>query len=164
MQRLHHLGGLVIIDFIDMDKESNRRKVYRKLQDVLRRDRAKAHITKISEMGLVEMSRKRTRESLGRLLTAPCESCNGKGYTKSASTVCYEILREIRREAPHMTGDTVQVQAAPPVAELMNGPETGAIDHMVKRIQRGIEVQSRKDFHIEKFEIRSKNKGRNSGD
>jgi ribonuclease G len=162
--RLRNLGGLVIIDFIDMDKESNRRKVYRKLQDVLRRDRAKAHITKISEMGLVEMSRKRTRESLGRLLTAPCESCNGKGYTKSASTVCYEILREIRREAPHMSGDTVQVQAAPPVAELMNGPETSALDNMVKRIQRGIEVQSRKDFHIEKFEIRSKNKGRNSGD
>jgi ribonuclease G len=158
--RLRNLGGLVIIDFIDMDKESNRRKVYRKLQDVLRKDRAKAHITKISEMGLVEMSRKRTRESLGRLLTAPCESCNGKGYTKSASTVCYEILREIRREAPHMTGDSVLVQASPPVAELMNGPETAAIDNMVKRIQRGIEVQSRKDFHIEKFEIRSKNKGR----
>jgi ribonuclease G len=112
--RLRNLGGLVIIDFIDMDKESNRRKVYRKLQDVLRKDRAKAHITKISEMGLVEMSRKRTRESLGRLLTAPCESCNGKGYTKSASTVCYEILREIRREAPHMTGDSVLVQASPP--------------------------------------------------
>ena len=158
--RLRNLGGIIIIDFIDMDKESNRRKVYRKLQDVLRKDRAKAHITKISEMGLVEMSRKRTRESLGRLLTAPCESCNGKGYTKSASTVCYEILREIRREAPHMTGDSVLVQAAPPVAELMNGPETAAIDNMVKRIQRGIEVQSRKDFHIEKFEIRSKNKGR----
>ena len=158
--RLRNLGGLVIIDFIDMDKESNRRKVYRKLQDVLRKDRAKAHITKISEMGLVEMSRKRTRESLGRLLTAPCESCNGKGYTKSASTVCYEILREIRREAPHMTGDSILIQAAPPVADLMNGPEIAAIDHMVKRIQRGIEVQSRKDFHIEKFEIRSKNKGR----
>lgn len=162
--RLRNLGGLVIIDFIDMDKESNRRKVYRKLQDVLRKDRAKAHITKISEMGLVEMSRKRTRESLGRLLTAPCESCNGKGYTKSASTVCYEILREIRREAPHMSGDGILIHASPPVADLMNGPEIAAIDHMVKRIQRGIEVQSRKDFHIEKFEIRSKNKGRPNSD
>ena len=162
--RLRNLGGLVIIDFIDMDKESNRRKVYRKLQDALRKDRAKAHITKISEMGLVEMSRKRTRESLGRLLTASCESCNGKGYTKSASTVCYEILREIRREAPHMTGDSILIHASPPVADLMNGPEIAAIDHMVKRIQRGIEVQSRKDFHIEKFEIRSKNKGRPNSD
>ena len=160
--RLRNLGGLVIIDFIDMDKESNRRKVYRKLQDVLRRDRAKAHITKISEMGLVEMSRKRTRESLGRLLTAGCESCNGKGYTKSATTMCYEILREIRREAPHMSGDTILIQAAPSVAELMNGPETPAVDNTVKRIQRGIEIQSRKDFHIEHFEIRSKTKSRTS--
>lgn len=158
--RLRNLGGLVIIDFIDMDKESNRRKVYRKLQDVLRRDRAKAHITKISEMGLVEMSRKRTKESLLRLLTAPCEVCNGKGYTKSPATMCYEILREIRREGPHLTGDTIIIHASPAVAELMNGPETAAIDNMVKRLQKGIEVQGRKDFHIEHFEIRSKNKGR----
>jgi ribonuclease G len=93
--RLRNLGGLVIIDFIDMDKESNRRKVYRKLQDVLRRDRAKAHITKISEMGLVEMSRKRTRESLGAAAHRACESCNGKGYTKSASTM---VLRDPARD------------------------------------------------------------------
>lgn len=162
--RLRNLGGLVIIDFIDMDKESNRRKVYRKLQDVLRRDRAKAHVTKISEMGLVEMSRKRTKESLLRLLTAPCEVCNGKGYTKSPSTMCYEILREIRREGPHLTGDTIIIQAAPSVAELMNGPEVAAIDNMVKRLQKAIEVQGRKDFHIEHYEIRSKNKNRGGGD
>lgn len=162
--RLRNLGGLVIIDFIDMDKESNRRKVYRKLQDVLRRDRAKAHITKISEMGLVEMSRKRTKESLLRLLTAPCEVCNGKGYTKSPSTMCYEILREVRREGPHLTGDTIIVQAAPAVAELMNGAEIAAVDNMVKRLQKGIDIQGRKDFHIEHYEIRSKNKGRGGGD
>ncbi|WP_434420476.1 Rne/Rng family ribonuclease [Nannocystis pusilla] len=157
--RLRNLGGLVIIDFIDMDKESNRRKVYRKLQEVLRRDRAKAHITKISEMGLVEMSRKRTKESLLRLLTAPCEVCNGKGYTKSPTTMCYEILREVRREGPHLVGDTIIVQAAPSVAELMNGPEVAAVDNMVKRLQKGIDIQGRKDFHIEHFEIRTKNKG-----
>ncbi len=150
--RLRNLGGLVIIDFIDMDRESNRRKVYRKLQESLRRDRAKAHITKISEMGLVEMSRKRTRESLGRMLTAPCDSCNGKGYTKSPSTMCYEILREIRREAPHLSGDKIVIQTNPAVAELMNGPELKAVDNMVKRIQRGIEIKGRRDFHIERYE------------
>ena len=158
--RLRNLGGLVIIDFIDMDKESNRRKVYRKLQESLRRDRAKAHITKISEMGLVEMSRKRTKESLLRLLTAPCDTCKGKGYTKSASSICYEILRQVRREAKHMTGDTIQVHAAPAVAEVMNGPETAAVDNMVKRVQKGIEVHARRDFHIEHYEIRSRNKMR----
>ncbi len=154
--RLRNLGGLVIIDFIDMDKESNRRKVYRKLQEALRRDRAKAHITKISEMGLVEMSRKRTRESLLRGLTAGCETCKGRGYTKSPSTMVYEILREVRREAPHLAGDTVVVHVSPAVAEVMKGSELPALDNTVKRVQKGIDVQSRKDFHIEHFEIRSR--------
>ena len=111
--RLRNVGGLIIIDFIDMDRESNRRKVYRRLQDALRRDRAKAHITKISEMGLVEMSRKRTRESLERRLATTCEVCGGKGYHKSPSTVCYEILRQIRREGEHFAGEVIAVSASP---------------------------------------------------
>jgi len=121
-----------------------------------RRDRAKAHITKISEMGLVEMSRKRTRESLLRGLTAGCETCKGRGYTKSPSTMVYEILREVRREAPHLAGDTVVVHVSPAVAEVMKGSELPALDNTVKRVQKGIDVQSRKDFHIEHFEIRSR--------
>ncbi|MCA9659168.1 MAG: Rne/Rng family ribonuclease, partial [Myxococcales bacterium] len=86
--------------------------------------------------------------------------CKGKGYTKSASSICYEILRQVRREAKHMTGDTIQVHAAPAVAEVMNGPETAAVDNMVKRVQKGIEVHARRDFHIEHYEIRSRNKMR----
>jgi ribonuclease G len=158
--RLRNVGGLVIIDFIDMDKESNRRKVYRKLQDALRRDRAKAHITKISEMGLVEMSRKRTRESLGRLLTAPCAYCNGKGYTKAPATVAYEILRQIRREADHIAGDAITVYANPEVADLMRGEEANAVDDTVKRVQRAIEIHSRKNFHVEQFEVKGKMAGK----
>lgn len=155
--RLRNVGGLVIIDFIDMDKESNRRKVYRKLQDALRKDRAKAHITKISEMGLVEMSRKRTRESLGRMLTASCEYCNGKGYTKAPATVAFEILRQIRRDVAMIQGDVIMVYANPAVAELMRGEEAPAVDDTVKRVQRAIEIHSRKGFHIEQFEVKGKN-------
>ena len=158
--RLRNVGGLIIIDFIDMDRESNRRKVYRRLQDGLRKDRAKAHITKISEMGLVEMSRKRTRESLEKMLAAPCEACGGKGYTKSTATICYEILRQIRRDSSGMTGDTVFVQAHPKVAELMNGPEKPAVDNTVKRVQRAIEIQGRKGYQLEQFDIRARNKKR----
>jgi ribonuclease G len=161
--RLRNVGGLIIIDFIDMDKESNRRKVYRKLQEVLRRDRAKAHITKISEMGLVEMSRKRTRESLGRMLTHDCSYCNGKGYTKSALTISNEILRQIRREADHLDGEVIAVYANPEVAELMRGAEAGAVDDTVKRVQRAIEVHSRKGFHIEQFEVKGKPATKRSG-
>ncbi|MCA9681151.1 MAG: Rne/Rng family ribonuclease [Myxococcales bacterium] len=158
--RLRNLGGLIIIDFIDMDRESNRRKVYRRLQEALRRDRAKAHITKISEMGLVEMSRKRTRESLERRLAVTCEVCGGKGYHKSPSTICYEILRQIRREGEHLAGDTITVTAHPDVADLMNGDERPAVDHTVKRVQKAIEVQGRKGFHPEKFEVRGAKKAR----
>lgn len=161
--RLRNLGGLIIIDFIDMDRESNRRKVYRRLQDALRRDRAKAHITKISEMGLVEMSRKRTRESLERRLAIGCEVCGSKGYHKSPSTVCYEILRQIRREGEHKPGDIIYVTAHPDVADLMNGPERQAVDHTVKRVQKAIEIQGRKGFHPEKYEIRGKKPGRHEG-
>ena len=161
--RLRNVGGLIIIDFIDMDRESNRRKVYRRLQDALRRDRAKAHITKISEMGLVEMSRKRTRESLERRLAATCEVCGGKGYHKSPSTICYEILRQIRREGEHLAGDIISVTAHPDVAELMNGPERPALDHAVKRVQKAIEVHGRKGYHPEKFEIRGKKPKRAEG-
>ena len=158
--RLRNLGGLIIIDFIDMDKESNRRKVYRRLQDALRKDRAKAHITKISEMGLVEMTRKRTRESLQRVLTEECETCAGRGYTKSRSTVAYEILRQIRRQSVAEDGDTVQVVAHPGVADLMRNAEKPAVDDTVKRIHRAIEIQARKSFHVEKFEIKFKKTGR----
>jgi ribonuclease G len=158
--RLRNLGGLVIIDFIDMDKESNRRKVYRKLQEALRKDRAKAHITKISEMGLVEMSRKRTRESLQRMLTTPCSYCEGKGYTKSAHTVMSELLRQVRRDAPHLEGDSVLVHVHPEVADLMRGPESVAVDETVKRTFKAIDVQARKGFHLEQFEIKGKHRGR----
>lgn len=154
--RLRNVGGLIIIDFIDMDREANRRKVYRKLQDALRRDRAKAHITKISEMGLVEMSRKRTRESLERRLATTCQVCGGKGYHKSASTICYEILRQIRREGEHLAGEVITVTAHPEVAELMNGAERTAVDHAVKRVHKAIEIQGRRGYHPEKFEIRGK--------
>lgn len=161
--RLRNIGGLVIIDFIDMDKESNRRKVYRRLQDVLRKDRAKAHITKISEMGLVEMSRKRTKESLGRMMTAPCNHCNAKGYTKSPSTIAYEILRQIRRDATVIAGEAVVVNANPEVADLMRGLEAAAVDDTVKRIHRAIEIHARKGFHVEQFEIKGKTAGQRTG-
>ena len=154
--RLRNVGGLIIIDFIDMDKESNRRKVHRVLQAALRRDRAKAHITKISEMGLVEMSRKRTHESLERRLAQTCEICGAKGYHKSAATVCYEILRQIRREGGPMAGDFIQVQAHPKVAELMNGSEKLAVDDTVKRVHKAIEIAGRKGYHPEKYDIRGK--------
>ncbi|TDT43253.1 RNAse G [Halospina denitrificans] len=95
--RLRNLGGIIIIDFIDMDDPEHQRQVLRMLEKMLERDHARTKITGVSELGLVEMTRKRTTESLGQLLCAPCPVCDGRGFLKTPETVCYEIFREIMR-------------------------------------------------------------------
>src|SRR5690625_7527695 len=97
--RLRNLGVIIILDFIDMEDPEHERQVLRTLEKALEKDHAKTSITGVSELGLVEMTRKRTRESLGQMLCEPCSLCQGRGQLKSAQTVCYEIFREILREA-----------------------------------------------------------------
>ena len=96
--RLRNIGGLIIIDFIDMSEESHRQQVLRTLEKALERDTVRTSVSGISPLGLVEMTRKRVRESIGRTLCEPCPYCEGKGYVKGALTVIYEILRELQRE------------------------------------------------------------------
>ena len=96
--RLRNLGGLIVIDFIDMEKKTNREKVFTTLKEALSKDKAKTHILKMSELGLIEMTRKRTRENLNRILGEPCFYCEGRGILKSKKTICYEIFRAVERE------------------------------------------------------------------
>jgi ribonuclease G len=151
--RLRNLGGMIIVDFIDMDKESNREKVMRSFEESLKHDKAKANVTKISELGLVEMTRKRTRESLGRMLTEGCPYCEGKGYIKSKTTICAEILRQLRRDGHSFREDYIIVSCNPEIADLLVTVEQQFIEEMEKRLQKKIVVQSKKRFHHEKFEI-----------
>ncbi len=117
--RIRSIGGMIVVDFIDMDRPHNREKVTRSFNDYLRKDRSKAAVTRISELGLIEMTRKRTRESLLHTLTEPCTACEGKGYTKSRRTVTYELLRELRRQGDLVEGDTVLVEVHPEVAQVL---------------------------------------------
>ncbi len=117
--RIRSIGGMIVVDFIDMDRPHNRDKVTRAFNEHLRKDRSKAAVTRISELGLIEMTRKRTRESLLHTLTEPCTSCEGKGYTKSRRTVAYELLRELRRQGDLVEGDTVLVEVHPDVAQVL---------------------------------------------
>ena len=123
--RLRNIGGIIIIDFIDMDKPQNRDKVFKSLQEALGRDKAKTNVLKISELGLVEMTRKRVRESITRMTTEPCSYCDGKGHIRSRVTVAYEIFREIRRDAPSFQEPVLVVNCHPEVARIAPGRRAG---------------------------------------
>ena len=153
--RIRSIGGMIVVDFIDMDRASNRDKVMRSFNDFLKRDRNKATVTRISELGLVEMTRKRTRESLLHNLTEPCAHCEGKGYTKSRRTIAYELMRELRRLGGLIEGDTVIVEVHPDVAQSLATTDRAFLDDMEKRLQKRIIVKGRGSFHLEDFEIRS---------
>jgi ribonuclease G len=153
--RIRSIGGMIVVDFIDMDRPSNREKVTRSFNEFLRRDRAKAAVTRISELGLIEMTRKRTRESLLHHLTEPCSHCEGKGYTKSRRTVAYELLRELRRSGNLIAGDTVLVELHPDVAQVMSSSDRMYLEEIEKRLQKRIVIKARGSFHMEDFEIRS---------
>ena len=120
--RFRNIGGLIIIDLIDMEPAENREKVYRALQEALRGDKAKTNILKISELGLVEMTRKRTRESLVQMLCEPCPHCEGKGYVLSEESVAFKVLREIRKAVPRFAGREIEVTVQRRVAEQLLGP------------------------------------------
>jgi ribonuclease G len=155
--RIRSIGGMIVVDFIDMDRPHNRDKVTRAFNEHLRKDRNKAAVTRISELGLIEMTRKRTRESLLHTLTEPCSACEGKGYTKSRRTVSYELLRELRRQGDLVEGDTVLVEVHPDVAQVLATTDRAFLEEMEKRLQKRIVVKARGSFHVEDFEIRSPN-------
>lgn len=153
--RIRSIGGMIVVDFIDMDRSSNRNKVTRSFNDFLRKDRAKAAVTRISELGLVEMTRKRTRESLLHHLTEPCQHCEGKGYTKSRRTVAYGVLRELRRQGNLIEGDTVMVEVHPDVAQILAGPDHIYLEEIEKRLQKRIIVKARSSYELEDYELHS---------
>ncbi len=154
--RLRNIGGIIVIDFVDMDKEGNRRKVWDAFQKALSRDRARTNVTKISELGLVEMTRKRTRESLVQLLTEPCPTCEGAGVVKSVVTVAYEILREVRRSGTLVDNDKIEIEAAPRVAELLSRQERDYLDHLEKRFHKMITVVGQKGWKPDQFRVAGK--------
>ena len=151
--RLRNLGGLIVIDFIDMDRQQNRERVYNALGEALRNDKAKTTTVRISELGLVEMTRKRTRESLGRTLFEPCFYCDGTGHTSSRLTVAYEILRQIRREKDDLKGYSITVNAHPAVADTLKHEAAVELAEAQRRYARHIVVTGRPEYHIEQFDL-----------
>ena len=151
--RFRNIGGLIVLDFIDMEKSGHRDKVYRALLEVLKHDKAKTTAVRISELGLVEMTRKRTRESLGRTIYEPCFYCDGTGNLQSKKTVCLEILRQMRREKDNLPGYKIQVNAHPAVCDMLQREEKASLEEASSRFQRRIVLQPRKEYHLEQFDL-----------
>ena len=154
--QVRNIGGLIIIDFIDMEKEPNKEKVYNTLELALKNDRAKTNIMKISEFGLVEMTRKRSRDSLTRTLCRPCPYCEGRGTIKSAITISYEIFREIHRTVHVASGKKkVMLSVSPQVADILFDEESRYIDEMEKDLGIDLMVKADYELHQEQYEISS---------
>jgi ribonuclease G len=151
--RLRNIGGIIIIDFIDMERDGDREKVYLALEEALRKDRTKTNILKISELGLVEMTRKRTRESVARILCEPCTYCDGAGYVKSKTTVCYDIFREVERVASGLAGATIMVDVNPEVADLLYDEERTGIEYLERKLNKKILIKAKDGLHQDQFEI-----------
>ena len=157
--RFRNIGGIVIMDLIDMESRSNREKVYRALQAALRHDKARTNILKISELGLVEMTRKRTRENLVQALCEPCSYCEGRGYVLSSETVAFNILREVRKDLPRFGGREIAIAVSPQVAEALLSSEHNVLAELGNELGREIEVRARPGLHQEQFEVTALDQG-----
>jgi len=151
--RLRDIGGIIIIDFIDMEKKSNQEKVFNALKEALNRDRSKTHVLPMSEMGLIQMTRKRIRKPLTRLLCEPCFYCEGEGYLISKKTICYNLYREVVRESRDMLGKRLTLHANPEIAELLYGEENHLIGALERHIDKRVVVYPNPKFHMEQFDI-----------
>ncbi|TSE20737.1 ribonuclease G [Tepidimonas aquatica] len=151
--RLRNLGGIVIIDFIDMAREEHREAVLAELRKQLARDRVKTMVGGFSALGLVEMTRKRTRESLAQMLTETCPACDGRGRVRTARTVCYDILREILREARAFNPREFRIVAAPAVIERFLDEESQHLAGLSDFIGKPISLQSESAMTQEQYDI-----------
>ncbi len=151
--RLRNLGGIIIIDFIDMTDDEHKRQVMRALERCLAKDHAKTHISEVSMLGLVEMTRKRTRESLEHVLCEPCPCCSGRGTLKTAETTCYEIFREILREARQFDVESLLVLASQEVIERLLDEESQNLAELEQFIGKPIKLQAEALYTQEQFDV-----------
>ena len=151
--RLRNLGGIIIIDFIDMVDEEHRRQVLRTLEKGLARDHAKTTVYPMSALGLVEMTRKRTTESLERQLCEPCPACGGRGAVKTAETVTYEIFREITRAVRQFDAEKLLVMASPKVVNRILEEESAAVAELEEFIGKSIRLQAEEHYSQEQFDV-----------
>ena len=151
--RLRNLGGIIIIDFIDMLEEEHRRQVLQALERALAADHAKTHISSVSPLGLVEMTRKRTRESLEHMLCMACPSCEGRGFVKTTETVCYEIFREILRQSRQFEFQEMMILAHQDVIERLLDEESAALAELEVVTGKPIRLQTEALYQQDQYDV-----------
>jgi ribonuclease G len=153
--RLRNMGGIIVVDFIDMERRDSRETVFKALLDALKKDRIKTFAYPISELGLVQLTRKRTRENVVTMLTEPCAVCEGSGYVKSRHTVCYEVLRRLRVLCRRGEGKRFDIFLAPEAARLLVEEEKGSIEHLESTFGVKINIVARTMPAADSFEIKA---------
>ncbi len=151
--RLRDLGGIIVVDFIDMDERKNRQKVMQALEEAMRTDRAPNKILQFNDFGLVAITRKRVKQSLERTLCAPCPTCEGSGYTKSVQTVISEILIEAGKLAPHIEGKELMLRVHPTVAITLKSKDNDYLEELEEIFGRPVLVTGDDSIHPEKFDL-----------
>lgn len=151
--RLRDLGGIIVADFIDMDDRKNRQKVAQAFERELRRDRAPSKTIQVSDFGLIIVTRKRVRQSLERQLTDPCPYCSGSAVIKSASTICYDLLAEVRKIGPELNGHAVQLRVNPDIARILEQEQREVLRELERVLGRGVSVRPDVRLHHEQFDV-----------
>ncbi|HEY6903259.1 MAG TPA: Rne/Rng family ribonuclease [Candidatus Acidoferrales bacterium] len=151
--RLRDLGGIIVIDFIDMEERRNREKVMAALEDALRADRAPSKVLRFNEFGLVAITRKRTKQALERTLCQPCPYCTGSGMVKSVPTLCYEIQTEARKMAPEMESGSITLRVHPEIAKALKTRESGLIEELERWTRKSVIIQADPTLHWEQYDI-----------
>ena len=151
--RLRNLGGIIIVDFIDMNEAEHQRQVLRALEKNLERDHAKTSISEVTSLGLVQITRKRTRESVEHVLCEPCPTCSGRGSIKTAETVCFEIFREILREARQFEAQSLLVVASQDVVDRMLDEESTSLAELEDFTKIPIRFQVEVAYTQEQYDV-----------
>ncbi len=151
--RLRDLGGIIVLDFIDMEEKKNRQKVFQAIEQELKKDRSPSKALQVSDFGLIIITRKRVKQSLERVMTDPCPYCSGTGVIKSSSTICYEILSEVRKIGTDLNGHKLVLRVNPDIARALKEEESAVLKDLKQALGKEVAIKSDLQLHHEQFDV-----------
>ena len=151
--RLRDLGGIIVLDFIDMEDKKNRQKVAQAVEQELRKDRAPSKAVQVSDFGLIIITRKRVKSSLERTLTEPCPYCSGTGTIKTSATICYDILTEVKKVSADLDGYSLVLRVNPEIARALKDESRSVFKELETTVGRPVTVRSDEQLHHEQFDL-----------